>query len=357
MKHRKRMIGAGAVMLLAALMLSACGGDMGISDTKVVFTSGLGKTDVFRIEDEICTQSEMMVYLMTARNQYEAVYGEEIWQVDLQGEKLEDGVKETVLAQAAQIKSMYLLAKEREIPVTQQEEQLINSAAAEYYSTLTEADKEVLGADLKMFRQLYREYVMADKVYESIIAGVNPEISDDEARRVTVQHIWLKNYMEDGNGGTILLSDTKQHELYEQAEVIRQQIVEGSQDFAQAASKYGAGEKVTYALGKGESDRAIEKAVFELETGEVSRVIETDTGYHIFKCLNTLDREETDLNKIKIMEQRKNQAFSAVYDDFIKHLDRKLNMKLWESISLTGYEQSETVAFFDIYNKYFKDNQ
>ncbi len=40
---------------------------------------------------------------------------------------------------------------------------------------------------------LYREYAMADKVYQLIIQDINPEISDDEARKITVQQILFCN--------------------------------------------------------------------------------------------------------------------------------------------------------------------
>lgn len=69
--------------LLAAMELTACGKDSGKPGTKVVFTTGAGKDEVFRIEDEVCNRQEMMVYLTTTQNQYEAVYGTQIWDTSL----------------------------------------------------------------------------------------------------------------------------------------------------------------------------------------------------------------------------------------------------------------------------------
>lgn len=352
MKRISKVVKTAVACMLSVAILGGCSDGMGISDTKVVFTTGLGKEDVFRIEDEICTLPEMMVYLTTAQNQYEEVYGAEIWQVDLNGASTEDSVKETVLAQIAQIKSMYLLAVEKEIVLTETEEQLVNSAAAEYYSSLSSAEQELLGVNQETIQELYREYLLARRVYESIIKDVNPEISDDEARRVTVQHIWLKNYLDDGAGKQIQMTQEELSALYEDAAEIREMAVSGSQDFEQLASKYSDSETITYSFGKGESEIDIEDVVFVLETGEISEVIETGTGYHIFKCLSTLDRDETDANKLKIVEQRRNEAFAKEYDSFINTLDRKLNQKLWDSISFIRDEQVDTADFFDIYNKY-----
>ena len=100
---------AGLLGISMVTGLTACGGDDG---TKVVFTTGFGKNEVFRIGDESCSKAEIMIYLTTIQNQYANVYGTEIWNTSLNGVTLEDNVKETVLARIAQIKTMYLLAKE-----------------------------------------------------------------------------------------------------------------------------------------------------------------------------------------------------------------------------------------------------
>ena len=116
---------AFTVALSAILCLScftACGKDENKSGTRVVFTTGFGKDEVFRIEDATCTKGELMVYLTTTQNQYEDVYGTEIWNVSLDDVTLEENVKDTVLAKAAQIKTMYLLAKEKDIALEEAEE-------------------------------------------------------------------------------------------------------------------------------------------------------------------------------------------------------------------------------------------
>ena len=76
-----------AVLLLSMVCLSSCGKDGG---KKVVFTTGLGKDEVFRIGNITCTDSEMMLYLTNTQNQYENVYGEGIWNTSVDGVILEE---------------------------------------------------------------------------------------------------------------------------------------------------------------------------------------------------------------------------------------------------------------------------
>ena len=330
------------------ISLTGCG-------SRLVFTSGLGKDEVFRISDEVCTLPELMVYLTNTQNQYESVYGAQVWNVSLNGVTLEENVKENVLAKLAQIKTMYLLARDREIELDESESRRAQSAEGEYFNSLNETEKELLGVEFDTIVQLYREYAMADKVYRYIIQDVNPEISDDEARTITVQHILLYTYTTDGAGKRIDYSEDVKAQVCEKAREIRRRAVEEGEDFLELAARYSEDSMITYSFGKGETDMAFESAAFMLETGEVSDVVETDTGYHIIKCISTFDREQTDLNKLQIVEERRREVFGQEYDAFVEQLIRQLNTELWGEITLLHNEEVDTADFFEVYQKYFPE--
>lgn len=341
-------------MLAAALGLTgltACGGEG--SGTKVVFTTGFGKDEVFRIGNESCTTAEIMVYLTTTQNQYESVYGSEVWNVALDGVTLEENVKETVLAKIAQIKTMYLLAQSKGVTLDEQEQEQVSLASEEYFKSLNDREKELMGVDLEVIRQLYTEYALADKVYQYIIQDVNPEISDDEARTITVQHILISTYTTDGTGTEIPLSEELKQAAYQKACEIRELAVSGENDFVDLASRYSEDSVITYSFGKGEMDPVFEETAFQLETGEISEVIESEKGYHIIKCLSTFDREQTDLSKQEIVEERRREVFGQEYDEFVDTLVRNLNTKLWEAITLIHDPEVTTTEFFEVYAEYF----
>ena len=140
-----------AAFLFCAVCLSACGKESG---TKVVFTTGLAKNEVFKIGSVTCTDSEMMLYLTNTQNQYENVYGEGIWNTSVDGVTLQENVKETVLAKLAQIKSMYLLAKEKGLALDEEEEKLVKSASESYFGSLNDKEKELLGVTLETVEEL-----------------------------------------------------------------------------------------------------------------------------------------------------------------------------------------------------------
>lgn len=351
MKRYKRFVAAGLIAALALTGVTACGRDG--NGTRVIFTTGFGKDEVFRIDNESCKKEELMVYLTTTQNQYESVYGTEIWNTSLDGVTLEQNVKETVLAKIAQIKTMYLLAKEKDVVLDEDETGKVTKAAKEYFYSLNETETDAMGVSYETIEELYREYAMADKVYKQIIKDINPEISDDEARTITVQHILIRTVMSNGEGNMIPYSETDKQAALQKAGEIREMAVSGENDFAELAARYSEDSTITYSFGKGEMDEAFEAAAFKLGTDEISDVVESEAGYHIIKCLSTFDREETDANKLEIVEERRREVFGQEYDAFVSALARNLNQKLWDEITLIHDVNVKTSDFFDVYNKYF----
>lgn len=339
----------GCVMiLLAGGLLSGCGKDND-AKTKVILTTGFESNEVFRIEGASCRVPEAMVYLTNTQNQYEKVFGEQIWKTNLSGLTLEENVKDMVLAKIAQVKSMNLLAQEYQVELDKEEQALVEVAAKEYYSSLNEAEisgMQITEADIA---GMYAEYALAQKVYDYIIRDINPEISDDEARTITVQHILIKTYSLNGSGERVPFTDEAKAEAYARASEILQKAKAG-EDFDSLVAAYNEDTKSTYSFGKGEMEDAFETASFNLGNGEISELVETKHGYHIIKCINTFNREETDANKIKIVEQRKKEVFSQQYDSFVASLNRNLNEELWGQIKFLRDSRIQTTSFFEVYD-------
>lgn len=339
-----------SILVLLAVLLTGCAEKEG--KTQVVLTTGFARDEVFRLEEANCKLPEIMVYLTNTQNQYEAVYGEQIWTTDLEGITLEQNVKDTALARIAQVKALNLLAQKYQVNLSDTEKKNAQTAAAEYFTSLNDTEIELMGVTQNIIEQLYSEYALANKVYHYIIKDINPEISDDEARTITVEHILIKTYTLNGKGQKIPFSEEEKKKAYERAQEICERAKNG-EDFEQLISAYNEDNKSIYSFGKGEKELNFEQEAFNLGKDEISDVVESSFGYHIIKCLTTFNREETDANKVKIVEQRKKEVFNQEYDEFVSGLRKNLNDELWQQVGFIHNEEVNTSDFFDVYSAYF----
>lgn len=347
---KKRMIMA---VLLALLFLSGCKAEG--EPTRVVLTAGLRDDEVFRIETMSCSLAEAMTVLVNMQSRYETTFGEQIWDVDLGNVSLENNVKDNALSHLARIKSMNLLAKRQGVSLDEEESGKAKEAAIAYYESLNDAEKEVLQISLEEVEAMYREYALADKIYHEIIKDINPEISDDEARTITVEQIYIRTYANDGTGTRIEYSEKDKLDAYNRARKVLLMAKQPEADFTQLVLDYSEGDKGTFSFGKGETQEAFEEAAFNLETGQISDIIETADGYYIIKCISTFDKEETDANKVLIVEKRKEEVFGEEYESFAKDLIYVFNEKLWESVTLPKDDSLQTGNFFVVYDRYFAE--
>lgn len=347
-----------AAVLLAAGLCLGCLAGCGSGNSfgaKVVLTTGFDKNEIFRIETSSCSLPEIMVYLTNIQNRYESVYGTEIWSTNVDGVTLEQNVKDIALAQIARIKTMNLMAERYQVELSKEEKAQVENAANAYYGSLNDVEIEKMGISKKTIGNLYTEFALAEKVYQYTIKDINPEISDDEARTITVQHVLIRTYALDGTGRKVEYTEQAKQEAYKEAcEVLR--LAEEGEDFDELIRRYSEDDRSTYSFGKGEMEEAFENAAFNLGKDEISDVVETEFGYHIIKCLNTFDKDETDANKIKIVDQRRAEAFGQEYDAYVETLTRNLNEELWNSVGFIHDENVKTMDFFDVYSEYFKEN-
>ena len=354
MRKRNRKAAVFLAVILACGLLCACRGNT--DNKKVVLTTGFEKDEIFRIEEISCSKAEIMVYLTNMQNRYETVYGREILDTQIDGVTLEENVKESALANMAQVKAMTLLAAKHGVSLTKEETELVDAAAKEYYESLNDTEIALMGVDEDTIESLYGEFALANKLYHYLIKDINPEISDDEARTITVEHILIKTYNVDENGNREEYSTYSKQLAKEKAQEVLKRAKAG-EDFHILASEYSEDKTLTYSFGKGEMETGFESAAFELGNDEISDIVETKYGYHIIKCISTFNREVTDENKKKIVEERKEAVFGEEYEEFVSSLTKNLNKELWETVSFIHDEEVVTDNFFEVYDSYFEDYQ
>lgn len=331
----RNMIRRGTAVFLTALVLTGSLTGCGIlKNTKVVLTTGLSGDQLFKVGKSVCTLPEAMIYVMDYKQQYENAYGVEMWEHDFGGVTLEEYVKDTIVAQLASVKAITLLAKEHEVTLNSSEKEKVSQAAEEYYQALTDEQKKYMKIEKSDVEDLYAAHVLSGKVYKEITKDVNTEVSDDDARIITIQQIHL---------------DSR-----ENAEAVKARLDEG-RDFGTVAAAYNKDGQTTVTLSRGEKEKAYEEAAFSLENDQISDVIETTDGYYILKCVNHFDREATEANKVTLVEKRRDQEFSEAYEALMADTPSEFNKHLWNKVHFADYSGEAAPNFMTIYTAYFGD--
>ena len=278
---------------------------------------------------------QILVIASTERKRYEDVCTDQIWDVMLAGEDktFGDYLKSQLRTFLDEMKIMNLMAEERDIRLTPQEQTAMSEAAQEYYGALTAADREHMELTEEEVLELYEDYCMAEKLVQELTEGMNLEVSDSEAKVIVVQEV--------------------KTEERQAAETLQAAASEEGADFSALAE--AAGLTVTErSLGRKEESAAYEEAAFSLSAGEVSVPVEKDGSYYVIKCVNEYDREATALRKEQIYTNRRQKAFRDLYDSYCQEIRISYSGVSFETLQMKTEKVAEEADFFEIYQKHIQ---
>ena len=316
-----------AVLLLAVMVLaSGCKG----KNLEVIWSQELGEDVLFKIEDRECTFATAKLLLITYKNLYEEVYGENVWLQQELSAEIENYLKGTVVSQLAKIETMCLLAEKRGVVLSGDEKKAVNAAAEAYIETLSPEEMKELDISEEEIKEFFLEYGLANKLYASLTADIDEEVSDDEARVMGVMCIVV--------------------ESQETAQAVQERLAEGS-DFQATANYYSVEEECNRYLYWRELTNEEKTALNKLEKGDISESIYIDGRYFIYKCVEKINRQLTEENKTVILKERAKVAFDDVYEEFKQTLKSKFNDAVWDSYVVDFSDNMVTVNLFKIYEE------
>lgn len=305
--------------LFTALFLTACG-------TGLPIVSEVGGSQSYKDE-------QAMIVIATERNRYRDIYTDQIWQiqVDEAGTTFQAYLLSEIRDFMTELRTMNLLADEKDIRLSGQEKEQLRKLAEAYYDSLTAEDREYIGAGEDDIYELYEQYHRANKLVDELTGDVNLEISDSEAKVITVQEI--------------VVSDE------ERAMEIHRQVAEEGADFLSEARSVSEDTEIEKQVGRSERPKAYEDEVFSLNQDEISPVFSMDGMYYIVKCINDYDEAATLERKQRLALQRKSQAFRQIYDEFSAEYPVDIKGDIWSVDTLAKGSGSTTTSFFTQYQE------
>lgn len=311
------------IICSSCCFVSACT----IGNVNIVFGEEAKEELVFSFgEHGGCTREEMIVYFILARSEYEEVFGREVWGMKIDDMSMEEFVKNNILARALEEKCMSALAKLKGLSLDEAETNGIEADAQKVYNTFFKGKAGEISIAPEDVVSVLTDARLAELAFEHITRDVDTEISDAEAKVITVQYIKC-----DLNGKYYA-------EALELMEEIHELLAESRFDTVAAryADKTVSGTVDICKNEKLEITRdggVLENKLFELTDGELSEVIAVgDEAIYIFKSVEDYDPDKTEDNKAVILKKRKNDIMQKEYDAFIDSIDYTFDEAVWENL-------------------------
>ncbi len=248
-------------------------------------------------------------------------------------------------------------ADEYGVSVSDEDETAIKEAAQKF---VDDNDADMLaknGITADSVAEYMRLYTIYARMQDPMVADVDTNVSDDEAKKSTITYVRIK---EDTSSSTDSSEDTSSTEetqtkkfdsLKDEAQAVLDRLKQES-DIANADIETIAQEvgddtftvQVSYDADDMVYDSKLKEAANTLSDGQLyDGVIEgADGNYYLVRMDSVLDREKTDANKETIVSNRKSDAYDQIVAGWKDAAEITVNESLWKKATVEDAEQYRT---------------
>ena len=318
--------------MLAVSSLAGCGS---IKDSDIVLT---GKS-------ENITAKEANFYARYVQAQYETYYGsylgDDMWSTEIEeGKTYESNVKKSLLKQMKYMLVMKEHMADYDVELTEDDETAITDAAKEFVEANEEDSAKKVSGDQETVEKVLTLLTIQQKMEAAIEADVDTEVSDDEAAQKSMDYVLFSYTTTDDDGNSTDLTDDEKTQMKEKATAFAEGA-KTAEDFSAYATEQGqTSQTATFDSDTTSPDADLIAAADALGEGEVTDVVETDSGCYVAKVTSLLDRDATDSKKESIISDRKEELLEDTCKAWIKEDGVKANKKVWKKISFTDLSVS-----------------
>ena len=336
---RAAAVTAAGVGVLAAVSVTGCSGSI---DTDAV---------VATVGDEEITLGVANFYARLTQGEYETYYAsmmgmtaEDMWAQEYDEDTtFEEQIKDSVMES---LEDMYVLsqhAADYDIALTEEEESAISDAAEQFEADNTDAAKEAVSGYKKDIEKVLELVTIQNKMDSAMKEGVDEEVSDEEAAQKSMQYVLFSYTTTDDSGNSTELTDEEKEELKTTAQSLADRTAAG-EEFATVAEELGAeAQTATFDSESTSPNEDLIAAADALQNeGDVTELVETDSGIYVAELTSLLDREATDAEKESIVEQRRQDQFDSLLEEWKDAIEIEVNDRVWNKVDFI--DQGVTVV-------------
>ncbi len=334
MLKRKKLRRGISLLLVILLTVALCGcGKDKKKETKLPTSEGFTSDILMRIGDTEVSYAEANVYLLSMREEVEALYGKEIWDLKFtrDNKTYAELMKERLLEKITYIKLVCYMADEFDVRLGADDFLNVNEYTQQYLSGITEATAKKYGITEELVRSIYNDNVLAEKIYQTVTLNANHSYSEMEVLRAKFYYIFLSRFYEDVDGNRTAFSADDMKALRTKAEEYRTKAAE-AKDFYNYAKSVTAANSVEMIVGRADLPAKSRSAAFALKTGEISEIVEEDDGLYIFYCAEEKDEAATQEAEEAKIEELSREYFDSLYEKWINNIKIEINQALWDAM-------------------------
>ena len=325
----KRAAALTAAGVLSAGMLAGCSGTI---DTGAVVAT-VGEEDI--------TLGVANFYARMTQGQYETYYagmmgmtGEDMWVQEVEeGKTYEQAVKDSIMTE---LENLYIIAQhaaEYEVSLTEEEQDAIREAAIRFDELNSDETKEAVSGYRKDIEKYLELLTIQNKMDSKMKEGVDEEVSDEEAAQKAMKYVYFSFSSTDDSGNTVDLSDEEKDALRTDAQTLADRVKAG-EDMTAVAEEMGltANDLTFDEESTGPNEDLVAEVNGFAEEGECTDPIESDLGLYVGQLTSLLDRDATDQEKTNIVEERRQEQYDSLLEEWRDAVTIEVDEKVWEKV-------------------------
>lgn len=351
-KMMKRVISLAVIAAVSAALLVGCGSTGTASSSEAALT--LGSTTI--------SMDEATFYTYIMKSQYEAYYGTEIWDMEVEdGVTFGDSMKEMVNDTLVQMLILNSKADDYDVKLTDEDNTAIDEYIESFKSSVSEEEMAKEGITEDIIRSVVGKSYIASHVYDAMLEAEEVDVTDEEkedAVCIKVQHILISTAdttTTDADGNTVDMSEDEITAYKAEQKAVAESVLEKAkdgEDFEALSEEYTAENAgFEFSFDKTGFDPVnysymVEEfytAAWELKEGEISGLVESDYGYHIIKCISLNDEEATQANLDMVIEERQATSLDEKITQLVEDAEYTVSSE-WENYKIVSETSDETEA-------------
>lgn len=317
----KRIVSAAVVVSMSVALLAGCGKSQ---------TSSTTADAAITMDEGSVSMDEAKLYAYVMKSQYEAYYGSEIWDMEIEeGTTFGDSMKEMITKELVQMVLLSSKADDYGVSLSDEDKSSVDEYISNFKTNVGEDVMAAEGITEDAIRSVVEKSTLAGYVYQKMMEEEAVELTDEEtedARCIKVQHVLIsttETTKKDSEGNNVDMTDEEKEAYLAEQKAKAEEVLEkakNGEDFKALSDEYTAENAgFEFSFDKNGYDPVNQSsmvepfytAAWELEEGQISDLVESQYGYHIIKCISLNDEEAT---AASVEEAKESKKYTSIND-------------------------------------------